>query len=206
MAAERAAPAGPIAAGLVAEGLTKRFGDRLVLRNLNFEVRPGEVVAIVGANGAGKSTLLRLVCGLLDPTRGSVTWQGKSTRGACALAAPDAPLYRELTCYENLHFFARGAGGPERLLGHLQHFDLEKRAGDLAGDLSSGLRARLHLAVAAIFENPVLLLDEPSANLDQSGRDLVAGLLQQQRQRGITLLATNDPRDLDLCDRKLQVA
>ncbi|HEX8465013.1 MAG TPA: ATP-binding cassette domain-containing protein, partial [Abditibacterium sp.] len=156
--------------------------------------------------GAGKSTLLRLVAGLLAPSRGEVNWQGASTRGQCALSAPDAPLYRELTCLENLRFFAQNARDEAILRAHLQKFDLESRADDLAGDLSSGLRARLQLAVAAWFEAPILLLDEPSANLDESGRELVQNLIAAQRSRGITLLATNDARDLSWCDGQIDIA
>ena len=190
---------------LRARGVFKRYGERLVLRSLSFEVPPGEIVAIVGANGSGKSTLLRLVAGLLEPSRGEIKWCEGPTRGHCALFAPDAPLYRELSCLENLHFFAGDKSPTGDLRQHLAAFDLSDRADDLAGDLSSGLRARLQLAVAAWFGHPILLLDEPSANLDEAGRELIAALLQAQRPRGIALLATNDPRDLALCDRGISV-
>lgn len=189
---------------LQAHELSKRFGARLILRQLSFEIGSGRCVAVVGRNGAGKSTLLRLVAGLLTPTRGAVSWNGASTRDFCALAAPDAPLYRELSCVENLRFFAQ-TRDEARLQKHLQSWDLGTRRDDLAGDLSSGLRARLQLCVAAWFERPILLLDEPSANLDSGGRALVAGLVQQQRARGVTLLATNDPRDLESCDGRIEI-
>jgi heme exporter protein A len=190
---------------LEAKALSKRFGARIVLKNLNFQVQSGQCLAVVGRNGAGKSTLLRLVAGLVEPSRGEVQWDGAKPRAFCALAAPDAPLYRELTCLENLQFFARGAADTAALTTHLQKWDLEGRAGDLAGDLSSGLRARLQLAVAAWFERPILLLDEPSANLDESGRGLVERLIGAQRERGIVLLATNDSRDFEWCDGRIEV-
>ncbi len=179
----------------------------MVLRDASFDVAVGEVLGIVGRNGAGKSTLLRIVAGLIVPSRGSIAWNGATTRGQCALCAPDAPLYRELSCLENLAFFA-GEADPETLRAHLARFDLGTRAGDLAGDLSSGLRARLGLCVAAYFaENghPILLLDEPTANLDDAGRSLVEQLVREHRPRGVTLLATNDARDLVMCDRVLDV-
>jgi ABC-type multidrug transport system ATPase subunit len=191
---------------LEAKDLSKRFGARIVLRNLEFQVSEGQCIAVVGRNGAGKSTLLRLVAGLVAPSRGEVAWNGAAPRPFCALAAPDAPLYRELTCLENLRFFSQNAAGVDRLREHLASWDLENRADDLAGDLSSGLRARLQLAVAACFERPILLLDEPSANLDESGRELVKTLLESQKSRGVTLLATNDPRDLELCEGRIEVA
>ncbi len=189
------------------EKLGKRFGARVVLRDVSFELNSGEVLGVVGRNGAGKSTLLRLVCGLLAPSRGKVLWNESEARGKCALFAPDAPLYRELTCLENLAFFA---GNPDQniLRAHLQEFNLGERAHDFAGELSSGLRARLGLCVAAWFaqnDHPVLLLDEPTANLDDAGRSLVERVVRQHRARGVTLLATNDARDLTMCDRVLDV-
>lgn len=181
------------------QNLSHRFENRVVLRNFYLELERGSCCAILGANGSGKSTFLRIVAGLLSPTRGSVSWQGKSLRGACALAAPDAPLARDLTVEENLRFFARTATLDELKL-HLERWGLGSRADDLTGELSSGLRVRLQLAVAAWFKPAVLLLDEPSANLDEKGRELVARLLVEQKARGVTLLATNDSRDLKWCD------
>ena len=189
---------------LSARRVFKRYESRLVLRDLSFEVAPGACVAVVGPNGAGKSTLLRLVAGLLAPSRGEIFWKDGSTRGVCALAAPDAPVYRELTCLENLRFFSGGAPN-SALENHLANWSLAARRDDLAGELSSGLRARLGLAVASWFEAPILLLDEPSANLDEGGRALVESLIAAQRARGVTLLATNDARDLAWCDDEVRV-
>lgn len=190
---------------LTANRVFKRYESRLVLRDLSFEIAPGSCVAVLGPNGAGKSTLLRLVAGLIAPSRGDILWNDAATRGQCALSAPDAPVYRELSCLENLQFFSGGAA-TQALKSHLANWNLEKRADDLAGELSSGLRARLGLAVAAWFEHPILLLDEPSANLDEGGRELVENLIKAQRARGVTLLATNDARDLSWCDAEIRVS
>src|SRR5262249_3792199 len=134
---------------LIARKLAKRYGDRVVFRDVDFEVEAGALVAVVGANGAGKSTLLRIVAGLINPSKGTVTWLGSDKaagrRAVCGLAAPDAPLYRELSVAENLEFFARvgsRAGSPAELQAHLDRFQLLGRRKDMAGDLSSGLRAR----------------------------------------------------------------
>ncbi len=189
---------------LEAKALSHRFGARVVLRNLDFRLESGSCVAVVGRNGAGKSTLLRIVAGLIEPSRGDVKWRGEKPRPFCALAAPDAPLYRELSCLENLRFFS-GSRDEKRLQAHLETWDLDARGADFYGDLSSGLRVRLQLAVAAWFERPILLLDEPSANLDAVGRENVARLIQAQRTRGLTLLATNDARDLEWCEMQVEV-
>lgn len=203
---------------LTAVRLGKRYGARVVFKNLDFLVAGGAVAAILGANGAGKSTLLRLIAGLLRPDAGEIKVQGVAQsqseiagaqlRALCGLSAPDAPLYRELSCLENLEFFAQARsvdGRSDTLLSHLEKFALRTRRNDLAGDLSSGLRARLQLAVATLHQPPILLLDEPSANLDEAGRALLKCVLEEQRTRGLALVATNDTRDLELCDVQIQV-
>ena len=193
---------------LLAHNLGKRYGARTVFRGVGFTVTPGAVAAVVGSNGAGKSTLLKVVAGLTTPSAGSVGWGDAGLKGQCGLSAPDAPLYRELTALENLEFFAGArpaAWSTVGLLDHLDQFQLRARANDLAGDLSSGLRARLQLAVAVLHAPPVLLLDEPSANLDEAGRAIFRDVLQAQRARGVTLVATNDARDVELCDTSIEL-
>jgi heme exporter protein A len=200
-------------ARLCASGVGKRYGARAVFRNVSFEVESGTVVAVSGANGAGKSTLLRIVAGLVRPTAGRVAWHDESgddtAPGArCGLAAPDAPVYRELTTLENLEFFATARAlplGRERLREYLRSFGLSGRENDAAGELSSGLRARLGLAVATLHRPAVLLLDEPAANLDEAGREILLRVLEEQRTRGVALVATNDAREAQSYDARIAV-
>ena len=205
----------PHPSGLRAQSLGKRYGGRVVFKNLGFSVESGSVAAILGANGAGKSTLLKIVAGLVRPTVGQVFWRDAQSEVAadklkwlCGLAAPDAPVYRELTAGENLEFFALARGlnwSSDAIAAHLEKFALRSRRHDLAGDLSSGLRARLQLAVATLHQPPILLLDEPSANLDEAGRELLRRVLHEQRTRGVALVATNDARDLELCEQRIEI-
>jgi heme exporter protein A len=195
---------------LTGNKLAKRYGARLVFRDVSFEVAPGSVAAVLGSNGAGKSTLLRIVAGLMPATHGAVSWNGDAGsefQWNCGLAAPDAPVYRELTVAENVEFFAapRKSLTREEIAAHLDRFGLAGRGSDAARDLSSGLRARLQLAVATLHAPPVLLLDEPSANLDEPGRAILRGTLAAQREHGLALVATNDTRDLELCDARIQL-
>lgn len=183
---------------LQVQGLSKRYGARVVFRDVSFHVPSGSVVAITGSNGAGKSTLLRILAGLLRPASGEVVWQPDEIRRG--LFAPDAPVYRELTVLENLEFFKRARGENTDLELHLARFNLASRRSDFAGDLSSGWRARLQLAVATLGAPGVLLLDEPSAHLDGDGLDLLHGVLDAHRNTGIGLVATNDPREASRCD------
>lgn len=192
---------------LQVRGLSKRFGARLVFRDVNFAVTRGSVVAIVGSNGAGKSTLLKILAGLLRPSQGVVDWNPPQAAHCCVgLFAPDVPVYRELTVRENLEFFARALQQPSTLVAdQLARYALEARREQTAGDLSSGWRARLQLAVATLGAPPLLLLDEPSAHLDADGLDLLHGVLEAQRTRGLALVATNDAREAARCDYQIEL-
>ncbi len=207
---------------LKARDLSKRFGARAVFRDLNFEISQGAAVAIVGRNGSGKSTLLKIVAGLERASAGEICWidaaatrhENGDLRLLCGLSAPDAPHPRELSVLENLQFAAQVRDSmrtsstrycDDELLTHLGSFGLEKRAHDLTGELSSGLRARLGLALATWHKPPILLLDEPSANMDDSGREIAHRVLEEQRARGIVLLATNDEREANWCDARLKL-
>ena len=201
---------------LIGRGVGKRYGARVVLRRLNFDIAAGSVAAVVGRNGSGKSTLLRAVATLTNLDAGTIEWQnadnkvaGEAMRQLCGLCAPDVPLYRELTCGENLQFWAQlrpaSTCSEEDLRERLAAWELGARWDDLAGDLSSGLRARLALCVATLHAPSILLLDEPGANLDAAGRVLLQRALEEQRTRGVALLATNDAREIELCDCTIEV-
>ena len=151
-------PTNFFSAMLIGSNVGKRYGARVVLRRLNFDIAPGRVVAVVGRNGSGKSTLLRAVAALTNLDAGMIEWQddntkvfGEAMRLLCGLCAPDVPLYRELTCGENLQFWAQlrpaSTCSEEELRARLEAWELGARWNDLAGDLSSGLRARLALCV-----------------------------------------------------------
>lgn len=207
---------------LLARRLRKKLGSRLVLRDVSFQVQSGTCCAIVGRNGAGKSTLLRVIAGVLRADGGRVAWrdgeqsrevdggelEGDDLRAMCGLAAPDAPVYRELSCGENLEFWSSVRGlnlDAKYLRSHLESWQLGARWNEPALALSSGLRARLGLAVATLGEPRLLLLDEPGANLDESGRELLRTLLGEQRRRGVALVASNEPREIELCEARVEL-
>jgi heme exporter protein A len=186
--------------------LSKRYGSRTVFRDVNFAVPHGSVAAIVGSNGAGKSTLLKILAGLVRPSQGAVEWRvPREEYSRAGLFAPDAPVYRELTVRENLEFFARPLPPSTPLDEHIARFALDARRDQAAGDLSSGWRARLQLAVATLGAPSLLLLDEPSAHLDAAGLDLLHGVLEAQRAHGVALVATNDPREAQRCDFSIEL-
>ena len=198
---------------LTLENVGKAFGARRVLGSVSLTMEPGDVVAVTGRNGSGKSTLLKIVAGLLRPTQGAVRLSGAGKildtaqrRRAVGYAAPDLALYDELTGRENLSFFARVRGGG-RLNGaeterRLTEVGLGGRGDDLVRAYSSGMRQRLRLAFALLAEPRLLLLDEPSLALDESGVALVENIVGRQKaDGGLTLLATNDKNEAALGER-----
>jgi heme exporter protein A len=195
--------------------LAAGYGARRVFAGLSLTVRRGEILVVAGSNGSGKSTLLRLMCGLQRPTAGAVAYRigGRhfrpdEARDLVGWVAPDLQLYRELTALENLSFFAevrglrRTAAELEALLAEV---GLGGRGNDLLAAYSSGMSQRLRYAYALLHAPPVLLLDEPTVTLDDRGAAVVERIVGAQRDRGITVIATNDPRELHYGDYILRL-
>ncbi len=192
-------------------GIEKRYGMRRVLHNFALVAESGEIVAITGANGSGKSTVVKLVAGLLRASKGQIALHIGATdesdparrRRLCGYVSPDLTLYPELTARENLQFFCDVRGvSQQNIASTLERVGLSGREDDPIGQYSSGLRQRVKLALAVLFEPPVLLLDEAGLALDDKGVALVADLVAEQQKRGgLTLIATNDSREVVLAKR-----
>jgi heme exporter protein A len=195
--------------------LAANYGARRVFAGVSLTLRRGETLVVAGHNGSGKSTLLRLLCGLQRPTAGRIVYHAGGERygpeAARALAgwvAPDLQLYRELTALENLEFFAQVRGlrrTRAELAALLEAVELGGRGDDLLAAYSSGMAQRLRYAYALLHAPPVLLLDEPTVTLDERGAALVERIVARQRKRGITVIATNDPRELRFGDYVLRL-
>lgn len=186
---------------LKVEHLTKRFGDRIAVDDVSFEVGYGEVFGFLGPNGAGKSTTVRTLGTLLTPTSGTATVAGlplgPKTDGLIRQRIsimPESPgLYARLTVAENLECFAglyRLPDPRDRIEHALQAVNLASRAGDLCGSLSKGLRQRVALARALLNDPAVLFLDEPTSGLDPVAAREVYGLITAMRERGVTIFLT----------------
>lgn len=174
-----------------ADDLGKRFGTRWVFRAVSFCLEPGDVLLVRGSNGTGKSTLLRMMAGLWTPSTGTITLDSSVRR--TGYAAVDQNLYPALTVAEHLDFTrCTQSQTPDFAL---DHFGLGALADRRVGELSSGQRARVKLATAIQPGPELLLLDEPSATLDEEGLEVIGRLLADQRARGVAMIATNDSRD-----------
>jgi ABC-type multidrug transport system ATPase subunit len=185
---------------IAANGLGRRFGANWVFRNIELEVARGEVLCVVGSNGSGKSTLLRILAGLLSPSVGSV-----ARPALLGYSALDLALWPQLSAREHLALAARLRGVDGRVEQLLERVGLEENGDKPVAQFSTGMRARLKFALATQHDPDVLLLDEPSASLDQNGRDLVVRTVEAQQERGCVVLATNDPADRRLATHELEL-
>ncbi len=181
---------------LVAAALSRRFGERIAVEGLDFEVREGEIFALLGPNGAGKTTTLRMLAALIAPSAGRLTLDGipYSRRTAGALRArigllTEAPgLWERLTVRTNLlvHGRLHGLARPDADVDDaLRRFDLWERRDEPAAVLSKGMKQKVALARALLHAPSLVLLDEPTSGLDpemaRSVRELVLGLRAQGR-------------------------
>ncbi len=160
---------GKPAVALAASGVSKSFGERAALRDVSFEVRRGELLAVLGPNGAGKTTLLAILAGIIDADSGEVA----APAGEVGWVPQQAALYRRLTVGENLRLFARleRAADPEATVQRmLEQTGLGERRDDQVSTLSGGNQQRINIAIGLLAEPAVLLLDEPSAGLDPGQR------------------------------------
>ena len=180
------------AASVAARALSRNFGSVTVLSGLDLELGAGAVVALVGRNGSGKTTLLRILAGVLDPTSGEALVAGEPPGAGLAtyVSAGDRMLNFRLSGAKNARFLA-----PDRLddaiAAALEALDASALGDRLVGSCSTGERRRLMLAVALVVGAPVLLLDEPFADLDDEAGQAVASACRAHAQAGgLVLYAT----------------
>jgi heme exporter protein A len=202
------------AVSLRAEGLTHHYGRRRTgVDALTFVFEGPGLVAVTGPNGSGKSTLLRILAGLLRPSGGTTTVavDGREVprarrREQAGLASPELAFYEEFSGEENLAFAAeaRGLASPVGAArAALERVGLAARARDRVAVYSSGMRQRLRVAFALLHEPPLVLLDEPGTHLDEEGRAAVSRAVREAAARGLVVLATNDPQEVQLAERRL---
>ena len=177
---------------LVASHLSKVIGDRTIVDDVSFDLRPGEVFGFLGPNGAGKTTTIRMLVGLIKPTKGTVMVCGYDLRRnfekalrciGCIVENPD--LYRFMTGRENLEHFARMLSVPRAEIERVAELvNLAHRLDQRVGTYSLGMRQRLGIAQAMLGQPRVLILDEPANGLDPAGireiRELLRGLAAER--------------------------
>jgi len=186
---------------LSTSGLSKRFGDRWAVKDLNLEVHRGDVFGFLGPNGAGKSTTIRMILTLLMPTSGTVRIFGKEVREnrkfvlskVCGIVEkPDFYLY--LSAYKNLELFGSLTRKIKRdeIFNALEIVGLRQRAFDKVKTFSHGMKQRLGIAQAILTEPELIILDEPTSGLDPQGMKEVRELvLLLSKERGTTIFLSS---------------
>jgi ribosome-dependent ATPase len=205
-------PDGP---AIVARDLTQRFGDFTAVDRVNFSIARGEIFGFVGSNGCGKTTTMKMLTGLLAPSSGEaqmferkVRSGDPETRRRVGYMSQSFSLYNELTVRQNLDLHARlfhvpaAQAGP-RIARLMARFDLAAQADLHPPQLPLGIRQRLSLAVAAVHEPEILILDEPTSGVDPMARDQFWELLiDLSRNQGVTIfISTHFMNEAERCDR-----
>ncbi|MCD6426293.1 MAG: ABC transporter ATP-binding protein [Anaerolineales bacterium] len=192
---------------IVADKLTKEFGDFTAVDQVSFTIPKGEIFGLLGPNGAGKTTTIRMLCGLLRPSTGDakvmgyqISSQPEKIKTKIGYMSQQFSLYNDLTAYENLDFYARLYGlsnkHRETRIGELiEMAGLENHRRSLTSNLSGAWRQRLALACAIVHNPPMLFLDEPTAGVDPISRREFWKLIYSLAGQGVSVLATTHYMD-----------
>lgn len=180
------------------EGLTKVFGETTAVDDLSFEVAPGRITGFLGPNGAGKTTTLRMLLGLIEPTLGSATFDGKpyrdlrDPRSQVGAVLEASGMHPGRSGYNHLRVIQRAAGfSAGRVDEVLAMVDLKHDSSRRVGKYSLGMRQRLALATAMLGDPEVLILDEPANGLDPAGIHWLRDLLRRMASEGRTILVSS---------------
>jgi heme exporter protein A len=198
---------------ITVKNLSMRFGFRGIFKDISFELESPSSIAVTGPNGSGKSTLLKIIAGLLIPSSGSAKFfESESAldhdrlRRIMAMVSPEMNFYDELTGNENLEFFMKSMGKHVKrseIEDSMEKVGLKGRGKDYLKGYSSGMKMRLKYALATLSRPNILIIDEPSTNLDIEGRSLVYDLMNEHKKHGILIFATNEEEELGIADQRI---
>lgn len=202
---------GPIT--LKAENLTRKFDRKAIFENVSFTLTSGSSTAITGRNGSGKSTLIKIISNLLSQSSGELNlYEGENKVKRenvfkyIGFVSPYLNLYDEFTGYENLKIISdiRGSGHGN-IDNVLNRVGLYPRRNDLLKIYSSGMKQRLKIAFSILHSPEVLLLDEPTSNLDTDGISIVDDIVNEYKGNRIVIIATNDAHERTLCENEINL-
>ena len=195
--------------------LVKTFGRRLVFNSLNASFESGNIYGISGPNGSGKSTLVKIIANIISPTRGKILHklgekniESEKLHNYLGFVSPYLFLYDEFTAEENLIHISKIRGikfNRERSDFLFNQFNLFDRRKDLLRGYSSGMKQRIKFIFALLHEPKLLILDEPTSNLDNAGKEKVYELTRKEGEKNLVLIASNEDSDLRLCKQILNL-
>jgi len=206
---------GTLAMKINLQDIGRRFNRDWIFRNIDYDFVQGETYAILGPNGSGKSTLLNVLNGSLSPSTGKISYStGAETIDAdqvfkqLSLAAPYLELIEEFTLIEMIDFHfkfkARKEGMDTARIVALLNMDQSRNK--LIKYFSSGMKQRLKLALAFCSDTPLLMLDEPTSNLDLQGVDWYLSLVQQFAVNRLTIICSNQEHEYSFCKHRLDIS
>ena len=182
--------------------LTKKFGDLIAVNNINIKVKQGTIHGFIGPNGAGKTTTMKMLIGAIRPTAGSGTIKGYKigsleTRKLFGFSPEHPKFYDDMKSYDYLVYMGKVSGlsghkAGERATEMLRWLELQEFANKKVGGFSAGMKQKLSLAQAMIHEPELLILDEPTANLDPAGRlEIIKKLRQLCQEKHVTVFISS---------------
>ena len=187
--------------------LTKKFRENIAVEKLTFHVDKGEIFGLLGPNGAGKTTTVRMLCSLIAPTSGSVSINGydianvegsMKARKVIGLVPDNVGLYDSLSAVDNLEFYGRMYETPEKLVKeniekYLRMLDLWEKRNQTVGTYSKGMKQKVAVARAIIHDPEILIMDEPTANLDpEASKTIRDFILELKRENRTIMLNTHN--------------
>jgi heme exporter protein A len=200
---------------LAAESINKTFGRRLIFKDISFKLNSSTIFGISGPNGSGKSTLVKIIANIISPSSGKlihnfngIEIKPENLHNHIGLVSPYLVLYDEFTAYENLNYFSEIRGIPfnkGRVDDLLNKFLLFNRKEDLVKTYSSGMKQRLKFIFALMHSPQLIILDEPTSNLDDEGKEVVYELVKEEGSNNIVIIASNEKTDLSLCNETIDL-
>lgn len=200
---------------LILNNLTKTFGRRIIFNNLSYSFESNNIYGVAGINGSGKSTFVKIIANILSPTKGKVIHsinnkeiEFENLFNHIGFVAPYLILYDEFSAIENLFYFCkiRGISYSDNLAKQmLKEVNLFDRRNDLVKTYSSGMKQRLKYAFALIHSPSLLILDEPTSNLDTYGKDMVNNFIKEYGKSKLVIVASNEESDLKECSHIIEI-
>lgn len=199
---------------LQAENLSKNFDRKTIFKDISFSASGGDSLAITGKNGSGKSTLIKILSAIHTQTTGTINLningnviERSQYYSYIGLVSPYLNLYDEFTGYENLKIISsiRGQSDRTKIDDTLKKVGLYERRNDMLRIYSSGMKQRLKIAFAILHDPIVLLLDEPTDNLDTEGIKIVDEIVSNQKKDKILVIATNNEYEKSYCEEEIRI-
>ncbi|MBR3057145.1 MAG: ABC transporter ATP-binding protein [Clostridiales bacterium] len=183
--------------------LTKKYGSKTVVDNLNIEIRKGEIFGLLGPNGAGKSTTMNMICNIVRPTLGTVEFQGEDIRKnskkllkKVGYIPQDLAIHGKLKAWENVELFTslygiKGAELKKTINESLEYVGLLEKKNEYAKNFSGGMKRRLNIACAIGHKPDLLIFDEPTVGIDAQSRNFILDKIKESNKNGATIIYTS---------------